>query len=120
MEQSPLPFLEWARRTALSDERSEESKGNTCCFYILRLQSGRLYCGTTEDLDARWREHLAGKCRTTRTDAPTALLYSEFYPDRKAARLREAQVKRWTRAKKEALIAGDMQCLHELAKRRGP
>ena len=104
---------------ALSDERSEESKGNTCWFYMLRLQSGRLYCGTTENLDARWQDHLTGKCRTTRTDPPTALLYSEPYPDRKAARHREAQVKRWTRAKKEALLAGDTQRLHDLAKRRG-
>jgi len=31
---------------------------------------------------------------------------------------REAQLKRWTRAKKDALIAGNRFTLHELARRR--
>jgi predicted GIY-YIG superfamily endonuclease len=35
------------------------------------------------------------------------LVYSETHSDRDAALARERQLKRWTRAKKEALIAGD-------------
>jgi putative endonuclease len=31
----------------------------------------------------------------------------------------ERQLKGWTRAKKEALIRGDMETLHRLAKRKG-
>jgi predicted GIY-YIG superfamily endonuclease len=34
------------------------------------------------------------------------------------ARHREIQIKKWSRAKKEALIAGNMQMLHELSRRR--
>src|SRR5829696_5872585 len=34
------------------------------------------------------------------------------------AMARERQIKRWTRAKKEALIAGDTNRLHSLSKRR--
>jgi hypothetical protein len=36
----------------------------------------------------------------------------------KIAQLREAQIKRWSRAKKEALIAGDFNKLNQLAKPR--
>jgi len=34
------------------------------------------------------------------------------------ARKREIQIKKWSRAKKEALIAGDMDGLHDLSLRR--
>jgi putative endonuclease len=85
--------------------------------YILRLCSGRLYVGTTTDLDKRYKEHCRGTaCRMTQIDPPTGLIYSEecaTFPD---ARKREAQVMRWSRAKKEALVSGDMNRLRELSK----
>ena len=88
-------------------------------FYMLRLTSGVLYTGATTDLERRCREHAEGvACRTTRRDPPEALVYSEEYSDFKLARRREAQVKRWTRAKKEALVAGDGATLKRLARRR--
>jgi putative endonuclease len=89
-------------------------------FYLLRLQSGVLYPGATTDLSRRWQEHLSGlACRTTRLDPPVSLAYSEPHPTFSAARRREAQVKRWTRAKKEALAVGNSAVLHSLARRRG-
>jgi putative endonuclease len=88
-------------------------------FYILRLRSGQLYVGATENLDRRYEEHLTGKaCRTTQLDPPVELLHSEAFPTFSQARLREAQVKRWTRAKKEALVAGELDSLHMLAVRK--
>ena len=88
-------------------------------FYILRLRSGRLYVGSTRGLDCRWERHLAGRgCQTTKADPPVQLAYFEQYQDFSTAHLREIQVKRWTRSKKESLIAGDFGQLHLLAKRR--
>jgi predicted GIY-YIG superfamily endonuclease len=88
-------------------------------FYILRLQSGALYPGATTDLARRWQEHANGTAgRTTRIDPPAALVYREPLATFSDARRREAQVKRWTRAKKEALVAGDTQRLRELAASR--
>ena len=88
-------------------------------FYILRLRSGLLYPGATTDLERRWREHLEGKaCRTTERDPPVELAHSESFPTFVQARRREAQVKRWSRAKKEALATGDAARLKALAKRR--
>ncbi len=88
-------------------------------FYILRLTSGGLYTGSTTNLPKRTTEHFSGEgSRTTSLDPPIALVYSEQYPTIEEARAREAHVKGWTRAKKEALIRGDVETLRELAKRR--
>jgi predicted GIY-YIG superfamily endonuclease len=60
---------------------------------------------------------MSGKaCRTTKVDPPVALLHSEEFETFSVARRREAQVKRWTRAKKEALVSGNTAGLKALAK----
>ena len=90
--------------------------------YLLRLESGGLYIGASLDLEQRLRDHGSGEAgRTTRTDRPVALLKIEAFPSFSAARAREAQLKRWSRAKKEALIRGDFEALRALShSTRGP
>jgi len=88
-------------------------------LYILRLKSDQLYVGATTDLKQRYQDHLNGQaCRTTKFDPPVKVVYSESLPTFSDARKREAQIKRWSRAKKEALVAGDMGKLRELSKSR--
>ncbi len=88
-------------------------------LYILHLKSGDLYIGATTDLKQRYQDHLNGQaCRTTKLDPPLKLVYSESLPTFSDARKREAQIKRWTRAKKEALVADDMVKLRNLSKSR--
>ena len=90
-------------------------------FYIIRLKSGALYIGATTDLNQRYKDHCSGKaCRTTQLDPPQKLLYSEELDSFSDARKREAQVKRWSRGKREALASGDLETLHLLAKRPKP
>jgi len=89
----------------------------TAWLYILRLKSGSLYVGATKDIKQRYEDHLDGRAsRTTKLDHPLKLAYSESFPTFSEARKREAQVKRWSRAKKEALVAGDFEKLRSLAK----
>ena len=91
----------------------------TAWFYILRLKSGALYFGATKNLEKRYAEHLTGAAsRTTSIDSPISLVYSEEYESFSKARRRESQVKRWSRAKKEALVAGDMDKLRALSTSR--
>jgi putative endonuclease len=45
---------------------------------------------------------------------PVQLVFTEEHDCREAALARERQLKRWTRAKKEALIAGDLALLKQL------
>jgi putative endonuclease len=107
-----------ARRMALSKGRSPASKG-TCVVYFLRLRSGALYIGASEDLEQRLEDHASGQaCRTTHLDPPAFFLRLEIYSNFSEARSREAQLKRWTRAKKEALVVGDAERLHALSQSR--
>jgi putative endonuclease len=88
-------------------------------IYILRLNSGGLYIGSTAELKRRYAEHRSGNaCRTTKLDPPEKLVHSESFPDLASARKREQQLKRWTRAKKEALICGNKNALRSLSKSR--
>jgi predicted GIY-YIG superfamily endonuclease len=88
-------------------------------FYILRLCSGNYYCGSTKDREQRYNAHFTGRgCRTTRVDSPIEVLHEEKFNTYRETFHREHQVKRWTRAKKEALIDGRMYLLKKLAKRR--
>ena len=94
------------------------SKG-TAFVYILRLHSGKFYVGSSTDFEARFREHEKGTaCRTTAIDPPEALLLIEIQSDFPMARKREAQIKRWSRAKKLALIDADFPLLQRLSRSR--
>ncbi|ACB77403.1 GIY-YIG nuclease family protein [Opitutus terrae] len=94
------------------------SKG-TSIVYFLRLRSGCIYVGVTEDLEQRLRNHVSGQaCRTTWFDPPASILRLECCTSLSAARFREAQLKRWSREKKEALIEGDLDTLRALSQSR--
>jgi len=86
------------------------------CVYILRCADGTLYTGCTNDLAAREAAHNAGRgAKYTAGRRPVRIVHSEQHESRSAALKREAQLKRWTRAMKEALIAGDRALLQTLS-----
>ena len=88
-----------------------------CFVYILRCRDGSYYVGVTEDLDARIICHNAGHGpKYTAVRRPVELLYAEPFDDISAARQREVQIKKWTRAKKEALTASCPSALKYLSK----
>ncbi len=69
-----------------------------------------LYTGVTNDLVRRMAEHFENNEEHKRSFAGKYfcynLIYYEHYTDIRVAIAREKQIKGWTRAKKEALIAG--------------
>jgi predicted GIY-YIG superfamily endonuclease len=92
----------------------------TFWVYILRCADGRFYAGQTDDLDRRIAEHRAGGfCDFTARRQPVEPVWSEAFGTRIEALETEQRIKRWSRAKKEALIAGDWARLHQLAVSRG-
>jgi|ETNmetMinimDraft_26_1059896.scaffolds.fasta_scaffold48147_2 putative endonuclease len=86
-------------------------------FYMLRLYSDRIYTGSTRTLRTRCIDHWNGDGgETTKRDPPVQLLHFEYYATYDEATARERQVKRWTRAKKEALARADLQILKSLSR----
>jgi predicted GIY-YIG superfamily endonuclease len=87
--------------------------------YILQLRSGAFYVGCSDDVETRFEQHCKGTaCHTTAIDPPLSVLFLEVHPNFQSARRREAQLKKWSRAKKEALIAGDISRLRMLSRSR--
>jgi putative endonuclease len=73
--------------------------------YLLRCADGSLYAGSTTDPRRRLDEHRRGLGGAyTRARCPVRLVYTEGFPDRSRAQRREAELKRWSRADKLALI----------------
>ena len=76
--------------------------------YILECENKSLYTGITTDLDRRFARHQAGEGgHYTSYNRPVRIRYCEEHPDRSSASKREAQIKRWSRTKKLALIKAD-------------
>jgi len=85
--------------------------------YILLCADDSYYVGVTNDIGRRLVEHEDGihPKSYTFTRRPLQLVYIEYFTSPLAAIAREKQIKRWTRQKKEALIAQNIASLHELA-----
>ncbi|MDX9846862.1 MAG: GIY-YIG nuclease family protein [Tenuifilaceae bacterium] len=86
--------------------------------YILKCNDNSYYTGVTNNIERRLAEHESGYNETCYTykRRPVQLVFFETFPTPMSAIRFEKQVKRWTRAKKEALIERNWQRLHELAK----
>ena len=75
--------------------------------YILRCTDDTLYTGWTTDLEHRVAVHNAGKgAKYTRSRRPVVLVYHETFEEKIPAQQREREIKKLSRAEKEALIQG--------------
>jgi len=91
-------------------------------LYILRCADGSYYVGTTrKSLEERLAEHNTGlHGGYTATRRPVTVVFAEQFDRITDAVAAERQIKGWSRAKKEALISGELHRLPDLAKRRSP
>jgi len=87
--------------------------------YILLMRNGTFYVGQSHDVAIRLQRHANGTgARHAKQLKEFELVWTEgpFRPD--AAVKRERQLKKWTRAKKIALIKGDKELLKSLSQSR--
>jgi len=87
--------------------------------YILRCADGSFYVGCTRNsLEKRIAEHDDGFYGGyTMSRRPVELVWSQDFDRITDAIAAERQLKGWNRAKKVALVAGDMELLRLLSKR---
>jgi predicted GIY-YIG superfamily endonuclease len=87
--------------------------------YIIECADGSYYTGSAADLNKRLYEHEEGIVSSSYTYSrrPVKLVWTseetKYYYD---ALRWERQIKGWSRAKKQALIRGDFDAIHELVK----
>jgi putative endonuclease len=85
--------------------------------YILKCADGKYYTGHTDDLERRYAEHVhGGYCGFTTRRRPVTLIWAQEFATRYEALSSELVVKKWSRAKKEALAAQDWASLSHFAK----
>ena len=86
--------------------------------YTLLCSDDSYYTGSTSDLLRRLYEHQNGVMPEAYTyrRRPVELVWSEEVPTLGEALAHEHQIKGWSRAKKEALIRGDIDLIHEIVK----
>jgi predicted GIY-YIG superfamily endonuclease len=86
---------------------------------ILECADGSYYTGSTDDINKRLWQHEQGIEHSSYTYSrrPVKLVWaSEEVPHYYEALRWERQIKGWSRAKKQALIRGDFDAIHEIVK----
>ncbi len=88
--------------------------------YILKCRDGSYYVGSIRgELEIRFAEHNNGVFSGfTARRRPVEMIYSEYFDKVTDAIAAERQLKGWSRAKKEALVRGDISALRQLAQRK--
>ena len=83
------------------------SDQNNWLIYILECGDGSLYCGITNNLEKRLKQHkgeIKGGAKYTRSHWPCKLVYEEKSASRSEASQREAVIKKMSKDEKKALI----------------
>jgi putative endonuclease len=88
-------------------------------IYILKCADASYYVGSTKNLELRILQHESGKgSRYTAGRLAVERVYGEEYDRIADAYSREKQIQNWGRAKREALINGNVELLPPLAKKK--
>ena len=100
-------------------EVAEPSGTAAGSMYILGCADDSFYTGSTTDLRLRLNQHRSGEgAKHTGARLPVKLLYYELFDRIDKAFDREKQVQGWSRAKKLALIKGNITKLKQLSRNR--
>jgi len=74
--------------------------------YILRCKDKTLYTGITKDIERRVKQHNDGKAsKYTQSRGPVKVVYKEKTMGRANALVREAEIKQYSKGKKEQLVS---------------
>ena len=89
-------------------------------LYILKCADGTYYTGMTSNLELRLKQHESGyhKDCYTANRLPVVLVFYCQFQNVMDLIDSEKQIKKWSKAKKEALINGDFDGLVNLAKKK--
>ncbi|HTF03716.1 MAG TPA: GIY-YIG nuclease family protein [Bacteroidia bacterium] len=90
--------------------------------YILECSDGTYYTGVSNDPERREREHNEGldPDAYTYSRRPVKIVWGEFYSSPLLAIATEKKIKKWSRAKKKAIIENRWEDLKQLSKKKFP
>ena len=88
---------------------------NNWLIYILKCVDDSLYCGITNNIEKRLKQHkgeIIGGAKYTRSHWPCKLVYKEKSASRIQASQREAIIKKMSKVEKQTLIKSLKQDLN--------
>ncbi|ANW95161.1 excinuclease ABC subunit C [Wenyingzhuangia fucanilytica] len=90
--------------------------------YILHCSDNTYYTGITNNLNKRIEEHQSGKNFNSYTSRrlPVQLMFYCTFTNVEVAISKEKQIKKWSKAKKEALINNQFDKLPNFARKKFP
>ena len=83
--------------------------------YLIRTKMGQLYTGVTQDVLRRFKEHQKeGRkgAKYLKGKKPLKLVFHKKIGSHSQALKTEAQIKRWSKKKKEALVNNEIHLEH--------
>jgi putative endonuclease len=100
------------------DEGAKIKEEGMMYVYILKCSDGSYYTGVTGSLEQRIERHKRGLFKECYTwdKRPVKLVFTKEFISNNEAIAFEKRVKGWSRAKKEALISGDIDRLKQLSR----
>ena len=105
---------------AMASQKRRKKKGAAdWIVYILRCADESFYTGITNNISRRVKMHQQGKAsKYTRSHGPVELVYQEVLSDRGLALVREYELKRLPRLKKEMIVDKYVQKIKKPKKRK--
>ncbi|WP_243049531.1 GIY-YIG nuclease family protein [Dyella sp. RRB7] len=83
-----------------------QARSGSWWLYLIECRDGSFYAGITNDLDARYAAHVAGRgARYTRSHPPLRLIGARPYADRAAASRAEWEIKQLPRHRKPGYLS---------------
>ncbi len=74
--------------------------------YMLLTENDTYYCGYTDDLEKRFKQHCEGKgAKYTRANKPVKIVYAKEFDNKSDAMREEFRIKHLTRKEKNELLA---------------
>ena len=90
--------------------------GRMAWVYLLECADSLFYVGSTRDLDKRLQQHSSAQVGFTSRRRPVKLMWAAELELQDAYAI-ERRIHGWSRAKKRALIDGDVELLRQLSSR---
>jgi putative endonuclease len=88
-------------------DNSLQTPGKSWWLYLIECQDGTFYAGITNNLEARYEAHAAGRgARYTRAHPPLRLIGARPYENRAAASRAEWEIKQLPKGRKIGYLTG--------------
>ena len=99
-------YKQMIKQMQIKEKTASFKNAERWTVYILRCKDSTLYTGITKDIERRIKQHNNGKAsKYTQTRRPVTVVYKEKKMGRANALVREAEIKQYSKGKKELLVS---------------